>query len=121
MPLYGHELSEDVTPLEAGLGWAVKLGKPFVGRDALQTAPVSQARVGLELAGKRAAREGCPIRVGGHPVGVVTSGSYAPGLDRSVAMGYVPPDVAAVGEAVEIDIRGTLTPAVVVALPFYKR
>ncbi len=121
MPLYGHELAEDVTPLEAGLGWAVKLGKPFVGRDALQAAAVRKVRVGLELAGKRAAREGCPILVGGRPVGVVTSGSYAPGLDKSVAMGYVPPDASAAGQAVEIDIRGTVTPAVVVGLPFYKR
>ena len=121
MPLYGHELSEDVTPLEAGLAWAVKLTKPFVGRDAIQSRPVTKVRVGLELAGKRAAREGCPVLFAGTPVGTVTSGSYAPGLEKSVAMGYVPPDRAAVGQELTIDIRGTVTPATVVGLPFYKR
>ena len=121
MPLYGHELNEETTPIEAGLGWATKLGKPFLGRDAIRNCPVSKTRVGLELAGKRAAREGCPILLGGEPVGGVTSGSYAPGLEKSIAMGYVPPGHAAVGTAVEIDIRNTPTPATVVALPFYAR
>ena len=121
MPLYGHELNEETTPIEAGLGWATKLAKPFSGRDGIQNRPVTKTRVGLELAGKRAAREGSPILLGGEPVGVVTSGSYAPGLEKSIAMGYVPPGRAAIGTALEIDIRGTPTPATVVALPFYAR
>ena len=121
MPLYGHELNEETTPIEAGLSWATKMTKPFLGRDAIQARPVGKVRVGLELAGKRAAREGCPVLHSGSPVGGVTSGSYAPGLEKSIAMGYVPPSLAAIGTALEIDIRGTPTPATVVPLPFYAR
>jgi aminomethyltransferase len=125
MPLYGHELNDTTDPYQAKLGWAVKLDKgDFIGREALvlrkadTTRPV---RVGLELEGKRAAREGCPIVHGGQPVGHVCSGSYAPGLARSIAMGYVAPALQGVGTALEVDIRGTLTPAKVVPLPFYQR
>lgn len=123
MPLYGHELTEDTDPLQAGLGWAVKLDKgEFIGRAALKALDGSKpVRVGLELDGKRAAREGAPVLAGGAPVGTVTSGSYAPHVQKSIAMGYVPPARAAVGTAVEVDIRGTVTPARVVPLPFYKR
>ncbi|HEX3151921.1 MAG TPA: glycine cleavage system aminomethyltransferase GcvT [Gemmataceae bacterium] len=126
MPLYGHELNETINPIQAGLGWAVKVDKgPFVGHDALATAiedvgKVPQ-RVGLELEGKRAAREGCQILVGNSPMGIVTSGSYAPWLEKSIAMGYVTANVAAVGTNLMVDIRGSLTPAKVVALPFYQR
>lgn len=126
MPLYGHELTESVNPIQAGLGWAVKLDKgDFIGRAALQaaaanaTAPV---RVGLEIEGKRAAREGCPIIASsGSPVGTVTSGSLCPWLDKSLAMGYVEPSSAATGTKLEVDLRGTKLPATVVPLPFYKR
>lgn len=123
MPLYGHELSEDIDPLQAGLGWAVKLDKgEFVGRAALKALDGSKpVRVGLELDGKRAAREGSPILAGDTPVGTVTSGSYAPHLQKSIAMGYVPPAHAAVGTTLDVDIRGTVAPARVVPLPFYKR
>lgn len=123
MPLYGHELTEAIDPVRAGLGWAVKLDKgEFIGREALARATGDMRRVGLEVEGKRAAREGCPI-VGadGLPVGTVTSGSYAPTLDKSIAMGYVPAKYAAPETSVVLDIRGTQTPARVVALPFYKR
>jgi aminomethyltransferase len=123
MPLYGHELSESTDPIQAGLGWAVKLDKgPFLGRDAIQAAdPSRPVRVGLALDGKRAAREGSSILVDGKQVGTVTSGSFAPTLDRPIAMGYVPPAYNKPGQEVTIDIRGTATPAQVVALPFYKR
>jgi aminomethyltransferase len=118
MPLYGHELTEGTTPNSAGLMWAVKPDKgEFVGRDAVVAAAADPARVGLELAGKRAAREGCPIL----PGGVVTSGSFAPHLQKSIAMAYVPAAHAAVGTALTVDIRGTPTPARVVPLPFYNR
>ena len=123
MPLYSHELSEDIDPLQAGLGWAVKLDKgEFIGRAALKAMDGSKpVRVGLELDGKRAAREGSPILAVGTPVGTVTSGSYAPHVQKSIAMGYVPPAHTAVGTALDVDIRGTVTPARVVPLPFYKR
>ena len=125
MPLYGHELSENTDPFQAGLGWAVKLDKgDFIGREALRSASQDKTkpvRVGLELEGKRAAREGCPIQAGGRPAGAVTSGSFAPGVEKSIAMGYVDPTCAAVGTRVEVDVRGSLIPAAVVPLPFYRR
>ena len=126
MPLYGHELTESIDPIHAGLGWAVKLDKgDFIGREAIQKATADTAkpvRVGLEIDGKRAAREGCPITgADGAPVGVVTSGSLCPWLDKSLAMGYVSPQVASVGSALDVDVRGTKLPATVVPLPFYKR
>jgi aminomethyltransferase len=127
MPLYGHELNETIDPIQAGLGWAVKLDKgEFVGRGALQYAVEligrQPTRVGLELDGKRAAREGSQVVLGdGRPIGTVTSGSYAPWLEKSIAMAYVPPDSAQPGTKLLVDIRGTPTPATVVPLPFYKR
>lgn len=123
MPLYGHELNESIDPIQAGLGWAVKLDKgPFIGRDAILAANSERnVRVGLTLDGKRAAREGCPILADGKPIGTVTSGSFAPTLDRPIAMGYVPPAYKNPGTQLMIDIRGSLTPATVVELPFYKR
>jgi len=127
MPLYGHELNETIDPIQAGLGWAVKLDKgDFIGRDELAAASEevgkSLVRIGLELDGKRAAREGSPIlKAEDAPVGSVTSGSYTPTLDKSIAMGYVEPKYSPPGTQLLVDIRGTLTPARVVALPFYKR
>lgn len=124
MPLYGHELTEAITPLQAGLAWAVKLDKgEFIGRDALRSAdPTRPVRVGLELASKRAAREGCPVLTpDGGQVGTVTSGSYCPWLDKSLAMAYVQPGCAAAGTPLAVDVRGATIPAVVVPLPFYSR
>lgn len=127
MPLYGHELNETINPIQAGLGWAVKVAKgEFIGRDALAHA-IEEAgrvpeRVGLELNGKRAAREGAQVLINEKtPMGMVSSGSYAPWLERSIAMGYVAPQAAKPGTVLQVDIRGSLTPAKVVPLPFYKR
>jgi aminomethyltransferase len=127
MPLYGHELNETIDPLQAGLGWAVKPDKgEFVGRQALVDAAGADAvrprRVGLELEGKRAAREGSPVLADETtPVGVVTSGSYVPWLEKSIAMGYAVPKSAYPGAKLLIDVRGSKIPAAVVPLPFYKR
>ncbi|WP_020473105.1 glycine cleavage system aminomethyltransferase GcvT [Zavarzinella formosa] len=126
MPLYGHELNETITPIQAGLGWAVKFDKgEFIGREALEESEglmgVQMRRVGLELEGKRAAREHSTILAGGIPMGVVTSGSYVPTLEKSIAMGYVAPRAAFPGSELMVDIRGTPTPAKVVPMPFYKR
>src|SRR5437762_10767146 len=113
MPLYGHELSEETNPIEAGLSWAVKLDKgEFIGRGPIQAAAESYARqrVGLELDGKRAAREGCTIESDGRPVGRVTSGSFAPTLQKSIAMAYVESASAAVGTRLQVDIRGDRVP-----------
>jgi aminomethyltransferase len=127
MPLYGHELNETIDPIQAGLGWAVKLDKgEFIGRQALADAAEATAvrpqRVGLELEGKRAAREGSPVLADETtPVGAVTSGSYVPWLEKSIAMGYAVPKYAYPGARLLIDVRGSKIPAAVVPLPFYKR
>ncbi len=125
MPLYGHELSEEINPFEAGLGFACHLvGYDFPGRDALlriQKEPPNRVRIGLEMPGKRAARQGCPILSGDRKVGEVTSGSYSPSLGKAIAMGYVAPDFSKPGAELQIDIRGSRQPARVVELPFYSR
>ncbi len=124
MPLYGHELTETVNPYAAGLGWAVKLDKgDFVGRDALCAfkAHPGQARVGLKLEGKRIARQGCEVFRDDEPVGIVTSGTFAPTLEQSLAMALVDPLSATVGLPLTVDVRGHREPAKVVALPFYRR
>ena len=127
MPLYGHELNETMNPIQAGLEWAVKVDKgEFIGKralsDATNNAGKAQKRIGLELEGKRAAREGCQIQaMDGSPTGIVTSGSYVPTLEKSIAMGYVDPANAHAGAPLLVDIRGSLTAANVVELPFYKR
>ncbi len=125
MPLYGHELSETVDPLTAGLSFAVKLDKPdFIGRESLlriKDQPRKSVRVGLKLATKRIAREHSEVFFGPKPIGVVSSGTYSPTLDQSIAMAYVAADHATVGSTVEVDIRGKREAATVVPLPFYKR
>ncbi len=124
MPLYGHELSATINPFAAGVGWAVKLDKgEFVGSEALKQHATSPgaARVGLRLAGKRIARQGCKVSFQDRPAGEVTSGTFAPTLEASLAMALVDPEAAAPGAAVVVDVRGKPEPAEVVALPFYKR
>jgi aminomethyltransferase len=125
MPLYGHELSEDTDPLQAGLGWAVKLDKgDFIGRDAIvarkadATRPV---RVGLELDGRRAAREGAVVSLDGRPVGRATSGTITPTLGKAIAMAYVEPSCSRAGTTLAVEVGKTQTPARVVPLPFYRR
>jgi aminomethyltransferase len=127
MPLYGHELNETIDPIRAGLGWAVKLDKgEFIGREAMREAVANAGkraqRVGLEVEGKRAAREGSSIIAGeSTPVGTVTSGSFTPWLEKSLAMGYVVATCAAPGTKLLIDVRGSTLNATVIPLPFYKR
>jgi len=125
MPLYGHELSETTDPLAAGLGWAVKFDKAeFVGKAALlerQKDAGRPVRVGLELAGKRIAREGAAVLAGEQTLGTVTSGTFAPTLEKAIAMAFVPPAYSAPGTALFVDVRGNREAARVVPLPFYKR
>jgi aminomethyltransferase len=125
MPLYGHELSETINPIQAGLNFAVNLGgRKFIGSAALEkfAADKSQpVRVGLECEGKRVPRQGCPVLHNGEIVGEVTSGTYSPTLDRPIAMAYVQPSASAIGTQLTTDIRGTRHPAIVVPLPFYQR
>jgi aminomethyltransferase len=125
MPLYGHELSEEIDPFQAGLDWAVKMDKgDFRGREALvrRRADVKlPKRVGLELPGKRIAREGAKVRAGANEIGHVTSGTFSPTLNKTIAMAYVDPSFTARGTAVSVDIRGKDENARIVPLPFYKR
>jgi aminomethyltransferase len=125
MPLYGHELTEVITPWQAGLDFAVDLeGRTFPGREALckmsQAAP-RKVRIGLELEGKRVPREHYPVLDAGKLVGEVTSGTFSPTLNKPIAMGYVDREHAGIGAELAIDIRGSAELARVVKLPFYRR
>jgi aminomethyltransferase len=125
MPLYGHELSEEIDPLQAGLGWAVKLDKgDFIGREGLlrrQQDKTLPKRVGLELEGKRLAREGAAVLVKDREVGRVSSGTFAPTVGKAIAMAYLDPQHGDPGTACNVDIRGKAEPARIVPLPFYRR
>ena len=124
MPLYGHELSETVNPYAALVGWAVKLDKgDFIGREALRRWKRSpgQTRVGLRLEGKRIARQGSTVLDGDRPVGTVSSGTFAPTLQSSLAMAFVEPSLAQVGTRLAVDVRGHREVAEIVELPFYRR
>lgn len=124
MPLYGHELGEGWDSITAGQGWAVDLTKDFLGaarvRQVREHGP-QRVMVGLNVEGRRVARQGAIILKDGQPVGEVTSGSHSPTFDRPLAMGFVPPALAAPGTPLEIDLRGTPASASVAPLPFYKR
>ena len=124
MPLYGHELSEDIDPISAGLAFAVHLGSGVVGEAALREivdrGPERQ-RVGLMLEDRRVPREGCRVWVADQEVGEVTSGTFSPTLEQPIAMAFVDNSAANVGSAVEIEVRNSRLPATVCELPFYKR
>lgn len=123
MPLYGHEMDEAVTPLEAGLDFAVKLQKPeFIGRDALLAAGApKRVRVGLKATGRGILREEQDVYCDGVKIGRTTSGTFAPYLKQAIAMALVDAAHTTVGTAVEVDVRGRRVPAEIVPLPFYKR
>jgi len=126
MPLYGFELSEDLSPLAGGQGWAVKMSKPaFVGEKALaaQLAADDYRRIaGFVLEGRVPARTGYLVFSGGELVGEVRSASLSPACgNRNIGTVLVTKAAAAVGTALEVEIRGTRHPAQVVPLPFYKR
>ncbi|HBE69278.1 MAG TPA: glycine cleavage system aminomethyltransferase GcvT [Planctomycetaceae bacterium] len=126
MPLYGHELSEDIDPLTAGLGFAVNLkDRSFIGSENLaarKQSGRSVARIGLQLDGRRAAREGAELYDDGNRrVGEVTSGTFSPTLSTPIAMAYVAPELASQGGTLDVDIRGSRASARIVKLPFYRR
>ena len=125
MPLYGHELSEQVNPYQAGLGFAVNLkDRDFVGRDALvkfKSDENQPKRIGLEMAGRRVPREHYGVFDGDQRVGETTSGTFSPTLEKAIGMAYVQPNAATVGNQLTVDIRGRRESARVVELPFYRR
>jgi aminomethyltransferase len=123
--LYGHDMDQTTTPLEAGLGWVVKLAKgDFVGRDALQRQKdegLQRKIVGFEVLDKAPARDGYPVLIGGAEVGAIASGSPAPFLKKNIGLCYLPIDHTGVGSEFSIQIRGREVPARVVPTPFYRR
>jgi glycine cleavage system T protein (aminomethyltransferase) len=123
--LYGNDMDLTTTPLEAGLGWVVKLGKgDFIGRSALQqqkSEGLKRKLIGFEVLDRAPARDGYPIAVDGVEVGTVTSGSYAPYLKKNIGMAYLPIELTAVGTDISVVVRGRHVPARVVEMPFYKR
>lgn len=128
MALYGNDIDETTHPLEAGLGWITKLNKgEFVGREALlnaKAAGLKRKLVGLEIEGTGFPRHGYDIlgKGGdGKVIGIVTSGTVSPVLNKGIAMGYVPTELSAIGSEVMIDCRGRVLPARVVKTPFYDR
>ena len=121
LPLHGHELGPGITPLQAGLGWVVAWDKgPFRGRDALERERergIARRLRGLSVEGRRPLRAEQAVTRDGAPAGVVTSGNFSPTLGHAIALALLDPAVA-VGDTVEVDVRGAVVPATVVATPF---
>jgi aminomethyltransferase len=123
MALYGNDIDQTTTPVEAGLSWIVNFDKDFIGRDVMVKQRDEKPRrrlVCLELEGKAFPRHGYDIVDSGKPVGKVTSGTFSPSLQKPIAMGYVPLEKSKIGSTVEIAIRDKTYPAEVVKPPFYK-
>lgn len=125
LPLYGHEISEEIPPLEAGLSIFVKLYKDdFIGKDSLKALKESgNARklVAFELTGKGMVRGGYEVEIDGEVVGFVTTGLKSPTLDKFIGMAIIDSDKARVGQEIGIRVRKKLVPAVIVKRPFYKK
>ena len=123
MPLYGHEMDEEVTPLETGLGFAVKMSKEdFIGKKALEGAgEPGRKRVGLQVTGRGIIREEQPVYLEGEKIGITTSGTHCPYLGYPVAMALVDAAYAAEGTLVNVEVRGRMVEAQIVPLPFYKK
>jgi aminomethyltransferase len=126
MPLYGHEITEELDPLAAGLDFAVKLDKAdrFIGQEALGRIAADGLKrrlVGLVLDGRRAARQGMKVAAGGRDVGLVTSGAFSPTLQQPIAMAHVDAALAQPGTALQVELGAATAEAKVVALPFYKK
>ncbi|MCF0122781.1 MAG: glycine cleavage system aminomethyltransferase GcvT [Ruminiclostridium sp.] len=123
MPLYGHEMDETISPLEAGLDFGVKLSKDeFIGRDALVAAGApKRVRVGLAVTGRGIVREHQDVFVAGEKIGVSTSGTHCPYLGKAIAMALVDAKYAEIGTAVEVEVRGRRVACEVIPLPFYTR
>ncbi|MFA4905809.1 MAG: glycine cleavage system aminomethyltransferase GcvT [Candidatus Margulisiibacteriota bacterium] len=116
LPLYGHEYNDKVGPLEVGYSWAVRFEKgEFIGKAALQNRLVDKKLVGLKLSEKAVPREGYLVKVGGKVVGQVSSGTFSPTLKSPAALAFIDKELSQKGQAVEVEIRGNLYPAVVSA------
>jgi aminomethyltransferase len=123
-PLHGHDISEDTTPLEAGLGWTLGWNKNFIGKEKLEqqkAAGVTKKRVGMEMIDRGIARDGYPVKAEGKVIGKVTSGTKTPCLDKAIAVAYVETRFAGLGQELFVEIRSEDKKAVVVKMPFYKK
>ncbi|MGB3642725.1 MAG: glycine cleavage system aminomethyltransferase GcvT [Rivularia sp. (in: cyanobacteria)] len=125
MALYGQDVDDTTTPLEAGLGWLVHLDTKgdFIGRKALEQQKangVQRKLVRLQMQGRNIARHGYPVLSAGKKVGEITSGTLSPTLGYPIALAYVPTELAKVDNQLEIEIRGKTYPATVVKRPFYR-
>ena len=125
MSLYGHELGDDITPLEANLGWITKLQKgDFIGSDVLKEKKeqgITRRIVGFEMTDRGIARDECDVYINDKRVGYVTSGSPAPFLKKNIGLAFLPVEFAKEGQEIKIDVRGKHLSAKVVPIPFYKR
>lgn len=123
LPLYGHEMDDSISPIEAGLGFAVKLNKEdFIGKQGIiDRGEPTKIRVGLKITGRGIAREDCPVFYGDKEVGRTTSGTHSPYLGYPIAMAYVDLNYKDVGTNLMVEIRGRKTSAEIVPLPFYKK
>ena len=123
MPLYGHELSDTISPLTAGLGYFVKMDKPdFIGKSALEAAgQPPQRRVGLKAVGRGILREHQDVYLDGRKIGQTTSGTHCPYIGCSAAMAILDREHAGIGTHVEVDVRGRMVEAEIVPMPFYKK
>jgi len=121
--LYGNDIDQTTNPLEAVLGWVVKPAKgDFIGKPAIERVRAEGPKrrlVGIEMADRSVARHGYPVLSGGRRVGEVTSGTFGPSVEKSIAMAYVETPLAAIGTAVDVEIRGQARPAHVVKTPFH--
>ena len=123
MPLYGHEMDDTISPLEAGLGFAVKMNKEdFIGKRGLmgRGAP-SITRIGLKITGRGIARENCPVYFGDKEIGRTTSGTHSPYLGYPIAMALVEKEYSSIASSLLVDVRGRKIEAEIVSLPFYKK
>jgi len=123
MPLYGHEMTDDITPLETGLNFAIKMAKEdFIGKAAIEKKGEPKiARVGLKATGRGIMREHNEVYIGNEKIGETTSGTHCPYLKGAYAMAIVNKENSAMGTQVEVDVRGRRVSAEIVPLPFYKR
>lgn len=125
LALYGNDIDETTTLLEANLGWICKLDKgDFVGRDTLarqKAEGVTRRLVGFEVTDRGIARDHQDVMIEGQPIGKVTSGSPAPFLKKNIGLAYVPVEYTSVGQMIKIDVRGKMVGAQIVKTPFYKR
>ena len=122
MPLYGHEMTDDVTPLETGLKFAVKLKKDdFIGKAAMEAKGTPIKRIGMKVTGRGIVREEMPVSKDGKVIGQTTSGTHCPFLGQAVAMALVDSDSCQVGDALQVEVRGRKVDVEVIPLPFYKR